>query len=185
MAQTRITGGELRGRLLKTPPGHSIRPTTSLVRQALFNSIGESIRAAQVLDLFAGAGTIGIEALSRGAQRAVFVEAEESCATIVRENLAAMGLAERATVAWAEVIKWLEAHRAALSDFNLITIDPPYRDQTVLNETLSALDSSRLRSQALVVIEHHRQQAIPSFDNMHLIKARDYGMTRLSFLRTR
>jgi 16S rRNA (guanine966-N2)-methyltransferase len=185
MAETRVTGGELRGRVLKTPPGRRVRPTTSLVRQALFNSIGESIRAARVLDLFAGAGTIGIEALSRGAQRATFVDGEESCATIVRENLAALGLAERATVACAQVIEWLETHETKLSDFNLVMIDPPYRDQPVLEGTLQRLDRANLRPQALVVVEHHRRQPLPFLENMELIKARDYGMTRLSFLRYR
>jgi 16S rRNA (guanine966-N2)-methyltransferase len=153
------------------------------VRQALFNSIGESIRGARVLDLFAGAGTIGLEALSRGAERVVFVEREEPCATIVRENLAAMGLAERATVVCADVIRWLDSHRQGVSAFNLITVDPPYRDQDELDKTILALDGASLRPQSVVVVEHHRRGALPPLTHMQLIRSRDYGMTRLSFLR--
>src|SRR5579864_4606804 len=109
-AATRVTAGEKRGRRLKTPPGRATRPTTALVREALFNIIGDSIRGARVLDLFAGAGTLGIEALSRGAASATFVERDRRCATIVAENLAAIGFANHGDVASADVIEWLRTH---------------------------------------------------------------------------
>src|SRR6202007_660920 len=82
---TRVTAGASRGRTLKTPRGRATRPTTAMVREALFNIIGDSIRGAHVLDLFAGAGTLGIEALSRGAASASFVERDGACANIVAE----------------------------------------------------------------------------------------------------
>src|ERR1700674_1766105 len=128
MKGTRITAGTHRGRPLRTRPGLETRPTPSLVREALFNIIGDSIRGARVLDLFAGSGSIGIEALSRGAERVTFVDPERTCATIGTEKLALTGFAQRAGVACAEATDWLRAHRGDLTDYNLIVLDPPYRD---------------------------------------------------------
>jgi 16S rRNA (guanine(966)-N(2))-methyltransferase RsmD len=180
---TRVTAGTGRGRLLKTPPGRSTRPTTSLVREALFNIIGDSIRGARVLDLFAGAGTLGIEALSRGAASATFVESDRACANIVAENLAAIGFAQQGDVVSADAIEWLRAPRGDLATYNLLLLDPPYREGTTLNAALEALDHARLRQQALLVVEHHRSQPIPPLQQLTQVRQRDYGTTRLTFLR--
>ncbi len=184
MPGTRVTAGAVRGRALKTPPGKATRPTTSLVREALFNIIGESIRGARVLDLFAGAGTLGIEALSRGAAHVTFVDAERGCANIVSENLGLTGYAQHGDVFRAEATQWLRAHQAALSDYNLLLLDPPYRDDRALTETLKTLDASPLRPEALVVVEHHRAQPLPTLTRLTEVRARDYGTTRLTFLRS-
>jgi 16S rRNA (guanine966-N2)-methyltransferase len=180
---TRVTAGSSRGRLLKTPPGRATRPTTSLVREALFNIIGDSIRGARVLDLFAGAGTLGIEALSRGAAAATFVERDRACANIVAENLAATGFAQQGDVAGADAIEWLRAHAGDLTSYNLLLLDPPYRDSGALTATLQALDRAPLREQALVVVEHHRSQPLPALRRLTAVRDRDYGTTRLTFLR--
>src|SRR5947209_18614928 len=118
-AATRVTAGTSRGRLLKTPPGRSVRPTTSLVREALFNIIGDSIRGARVLDLFAGAGTLGIEALSRGAAWATFVERDRGCANIVAENVVATGFAQQGDVVSATAIERLMAPTGGLTSYNI------------------------------------------------------------------
>jgi len=180
---TRVTAGSSRGRLLKTPPGRSTRPTTSLVREALFNIIGDSIRGARALDLFAGAGTLGIEALSRGAGRATFVERDRACANIVAENLAATGFAQQGDVVSADAVQWLRASAGNLASYNLLLLDPPYRDGATLTAALQALDHAPLRDQALVVVEHHRTQAIPPLERLTVVRDRDYGTTRLTFLR--
>jgi 16S rRNA (guanine966-N2)-methyltransferase len=180
---TRVTAGSSRGRLLKTPPGRATRPTTSLVREALFNIIGDSIRGARVLDLFAGAGTLGIESLSRGAAAATFVERDRACANIVAENLAATGFAQQGDVAGADAIEWLRAHAGDLTSYNLLLLDPPYRDSGALTATLQALDRASLREQALVVVEHHRSQPLPALRRLAPVRDRDYGTTRLTFLR--
>jgi 16S rRNA (guanine966-N2)-methyltransferase len=180
---TRVTAGASRGRLLKTPPGRATRPTTALVREALFNIIGDSIRGARVLDLFAGAGTLGIEALSRGAATATFVERDRACANIVAENLAATGFAQQGDVASADAIDWLRAHKSDLTTYNLLLLDPPYRDSTALSGTLHALDQAPLRAQALVVVEHYRDQPLPSLQHLAHLRERDYGTTRLTFFR--
>jgi 16S rRNA (guanine966-N2)-methyltransferase len=180
---TRVTAGSSRGRVLKTPPGRSTRPTTSLVREALYNIIGDSIRGARVLDLFAGAGTLGIEALSRGAASATFVERDRSCATIVAENLAATGFAQQGDVASADAIDWLRSHAGDLGTYNLLLVDPPYRDVASLTAALEALDRAPLRDQALLVVEHYRSQALPPLQRLNEVRARDYGTTRLTFFR--
>ena len=180
---TRVTAGSSRGRLLKTPPGRSTRPTTSLVREALFNIIGDSIRGARVLDLFAGAGTLGIEALSRGAASATFVESDRTCANIVAENLAATGFAQQGDVVSADAIGWLRAHAGGLTPYNLLLLDPPYRDGETLTAALEALDRAPLRDQALVVVEHYRSQPLPPMERLKEVRERDYGTTRLTFLR--
>ena len=180
---TRITAGTHRGRGLKTPPGKSTRPTTSLVREALFNIIGDSIRGTRVLDLFAGAGTLGVEALSRGAASATFVDSDRTCANIVAENLALTGFAQHGDVVCAEATHWLRAHQNDLTTFNLVMLDPPYQDSVALGETLITLDHSPLRPQAMVVVEHHRSQPLPQLQLLAPVRERDYGASRLTFLR--
>jgi 16S rRNA (guanine966-N2)-methyltransferase len=179
---TRITAGSHRGRILKTRAGLDTRPTTALVREALFNIIGASIEGATVLDLFSGGGTLGLEALSRGAARVTFVDRAQACATIVAENLAATGFAQRAEVHSADALDWLKAHRSDLSSFNLILLDPPYRS-TAVAETLERLDSLPLKPEALVVAEHHRLAPIPKLVRLQRVRQDDYGSTRLSFFR--
>jgi 16S rRNA (guanine(966)-N(2))-methyltransferase RsmD len=154
-----------------------------MVREALFNIIGESIRGTRVLDLFAGAGTLGIEALSRGAASAMFVESDRTCANIVAENLALTGFAQHGDVASAEATHWLRAHQSDLSGFNLVMLDPPYQDAEALSQVLTTLDRAPLRPQAMVVVEHHRNQPLPQLDQLSVLRERDYGDTRLTFLR--
>ena len=154
-----------------------------MVREALFNIIGDSIRGARVLDLFAGAGTLGIEALSRGAASATFVEQDRSCANIVAENLAATGFAQQGDVAGADVTDWLRSHGADLATYNLLLLDPPYRDSSGLQAALQQLDGAPLRPQALVVVEHHRSQPLPPLQRLAHVRDRDYGTTRLTFFR--
>jgi 16S rRNA (guanine966-N2)-methyltransferase len=180
---TRVTAGSRRGRLLKTPPGRATRPTTALVREALFNIIGDSIRGARVLDLFAGAGTLGVEALSRGAASATFVERDGACATIVAKNLAATGFAQQGDVANVDAIDWLRAHGGDLGAYNLLLLDPPYQDSVMLTAALQALDRAPLRNEALLVVEHHRSQPLPTLERLSLVRDRDYGATRLTFFR--
>jgi len=154
-----------------------------MVREALYNIIGDSIRGARVLDLFAGAGTLGVEALSRGAASATFVDRDRTCATIVAENLTLTGFAQQGDVTCAEAVHWLRAHQDDLSTYNLLLLDPPYQDGAVLSEALETLDRSPLRTDALVVVEHHRTQPLPPLAHLLPIRDRDYGATRLTFLR--
>src|SRR2546421_9007836 len=157
---TRVTAGASRGRVLKTPPGRATRPTTSLVREALFNIIGDSIRGSRVLDLFAGAGTLGIEALSRGAAWATFEVLDRDCATIVAENLVATCIAQQGDVVSADAIEWLRAPTADLSSYNLLLVDPPYREGGTLPPPLQPLNPAPLPAQPLSWASTHPTKPI-------------------------
>src|SRR5438034_4898460 len=124
MSKLRVAGGEARGRRLKAPK--NIRPTQGMVKQAIFNMVGPSIEGARVLDLFAGSGALGIEALSRGASSVTFVDQQPRGLAILRQNLDALGFKERGRLIWADVVRWLEASPAAVEAADLVFLDPPY-----------------------------------------------------------
>lgn len=120
----RVISGELGGRRLVAPGGTTTRPTTDKVRQAVFNSLGSMgvIGGAVVADLYAGSGALGIEALSRGAERCLFVERDRAALHALRDNIAALGLSERATVHATDVMAWVPAMRGV----DVAFVDPPY-----------------------------------------------------------
>ena len=179
MPELRVHGGELRGRRLKAPKG--IRPTQGLVKEAIFNSLGEVVVDAVVLDLFAGSGALGIEALSRGAATATFVERHDDAAAILRQNLEALGLIGRSRVVRSEVVRWLDVHTEVVAEADLVLLDPPYGDP--------AFEASMTRLDALttagttVIAEHARRQALPALGRLEVTRARDYGDTTVTVLR--
>lgn len=124
VAGMRVVAGEFGGRRLVAPEGTATRPTTDMVRQAVFNSLQSQgvIEGAAVADLFAGSGAMGIEALSRGAAHCTFVERERSALTALRSNIAALGIADRCTVVATDVLAWVPAMRG----IDIVFADPPY-----------------------------------------------------------
>lgn len=120
----RVIAGEFAGRKLVAPEGMTTRPTTDKVRQALFNSLTSMgvVEGAVVADLFAGSGALGIEALSRGAERCIFVERDRAALTALRQNIAALGIDDRCTVTASDVMAWVPAMR----NVDIAFIDPPY-----------------------------------------------------------
>jgi 16S rRNA (guanine966-N2)-methyltransferase len=177
----RVAGGEARGRRLKTPRG--IRPTQGVVKQAIFNMLGAAVVDAVVLDLFAGSGALGIEALSRGAARAVFVERDESSAAILRQNLEALGYRDRARTVRADVVRWIEANTDAVREAQLVLLDPPYRD-LAFARALQALDRHAATG-ALVVAEHATGEAVPALERLAELRLKRYGDTEVSVLEAR
>jgi 16S rRNA (guanine966-N2)-methyltransferase len=123
----RVVAGSARGRRLVAPPGRATRPTSDRVREAVFASLESAglVAGAVVADLFAGSGAMGIEALSRGARQATFVESAPAAVAAIRANLATCGLVGRATVVRADVLRWL-AGPPAPGPFDLAFVDPPY-----------------------------------------------------------
>jgi len=178
LSRLRVSGGEARGRRLKAPG--NIRPTQGMVKQAIFNMIGEEIDGAQVLDLFAGSGALGIEALSRGASTVTFVDREPRGLAILRQNLDALGLRERSTVIRADVVRWLETSPAALRSARFVFLDPPYED-VVMDHTLKALD--RQLTSATVLAEHSRRQELPQLSRLAVDRQRRYGDTMVTVFR--
>jgi 16S rRNA (guanine966-N2)-methyltransferase len=181
----RIIAGEFRGRHLLTPKGRSIRPTSDRVREALFNVVAPHIAGAHVLDLFAGTGALGLEALSRGAAQAVFVDHDAEAIRLIRENIRLCGVQDRVRVLRRPILPSLTAlaaQRPHLGWFDLIFLDPPY-GQGLVSVVLECLAELRLAAApALAVAEHHRQDAIPAVCGAwRRIKERRYGDTVVSF----
>jgi 16S rRNA (guanine966-N2)-methyltransferase len=178
-ATTRITAGAWRGRRVETPPGLETRPTTSLVRQALFNILGE-VGGARIVDLYAGAGTVGFEALSRGAASVTFVERHRPTLRLVQATAERLGCADRCHLAAADVLQWVRGRPPALREADLAYLDAPYRDTGVLD----VLDALGAESPALVVCEHHRAMALPdAVRGLRRVREAAYGTTRLTFYR--
>jgi len=177
MSKLRVAGGEARGRRLKAPK--NIRPTQGMVKQAIFNMVGPRIEGADVLDLFAGSGALGIEALSRGAARVAFVDQQPRGLAILRQNLDALGFKERARLVKSDVVRWLEASPGAIRSADFVFLDPPY-DDVVLDRALRVLD--REVAGAIVFAEHSRRRPLPELARLRVDKQRRYGDTLVSVL---
>jgi 16S rRNA (guanine966-N2)-methyltransferase len=177
----RVIAGRLGGRRLKAPKGLSTRPTSDRVREALFAMLGE-VQGASVLDLFAGTGALGIEALSRGAEKAVFVERDASAIKVLRDNLQALGLGpDEAQTRRGEALAALQSARDRAEKYDLVFIDPPYRRASDLAPELSALLAPVLGPAARVVIESDRR--MPLELEMEIEHQRRYGDTSITIHR--
>ncbi|MBF0589365.1 MAG: 16S rRNA (guanine(966)-N(2))-methyltransferase RsmD [Magnetococcales bacterium] len=186
----RISGGQFRGRRLKSPPkSWPARPTTERVREALFSMITDELHGASVLDLFAGCGCLGLEALSRGAARACFIEQDGRMAAVIRQNLELCDISKEQS----RVIRGSAIDPRALrgviaqggTGIDLVMMDPPYA-QDWPKQTLKALLNAQLLSPgALVVCEHEREASIdpPETSPLEKLTVRAYGKTALTLLR--
>lgn len=177
-----MIAGTAKGRRIGSLPGRETRPTADRVKESLFNILGERVAGSRVLDLFAGTGNLGIEALSRGAHRAIFVDRDGRSAQLIRDNLVALGFADRAEVLALDAQAALARLAAAGEVFDLVFLDPPY-EQDHLPPLLAALPAvGVLAPGGLVVAEHSRRDAIPeTIGRLFLVRWRRYGDTILSF----
>jgi pantetheine-phosphate adenylyltransferase len=172
-----VTGGTLRGRRLKVPHGAAVRPTADRVREALFARLGD-LAGARVLDLFAGSGALGIEALSRGAASVVFVERSSAAAAVVQENLAALGVAGAGRVVRAAAAAALRRLAHEGGRFDLVLLDPPYAETQVASGALRALAASGiLAPRAVVIVEASRRAPPPPVPGLVAVDERRYGDT--------
>jgi 16S rRNA (guanine966-N2)-methyltransferase len=179
-AQTRITGGRWRGRLLDTPREKLLRPTRSVVREALFNILGAEVVDAAMVDLYAGAGTVGFEALSRGAARVTFVDRDERALALVRATAERLDCMPSCRIVRADAVSWVRSAPRELADAGVVFVDAPYRDESVV-DVLDALGSAPPR---LVVCEHHRARSLPErIGGLAVARRARYGITDLSILR--
>ncbi len=169
----RVVAGLHRGRRLVAPPGAATRPTSDRVREALFSVLGASVQDARVLDLFAGSGALGIEALSRGAASVVFVDRAPRAIAAVEANLAALGIA--AAVHRIEARAWLRAASTRRDAYDLVFLDPPYRRAGELGRELSEGLRGVLAPGARVVTESDRRD--PLALDLALTDERRYGDT--------
>jgi 16S rRNA (guanine966-N2)-methyltransferase len=172
----RVTGGAVKGTHLKTLPKRSIRPTTSVVRQAIFSLLeNRTTNWRQVLDLYAGSGALGIEALSRRAEWVDFVDHRKSCCDIIRTNLEKIGELHRAHVYCCSVSKALTFLN---NSYDIIFIDPPYSDSSTNNLLINLTKSNLLGKNSTTVLCHANRFPLNSnYDGLHLVKQRRYGDT--------
>jgi 16S rRNA (guanine966-N2)-methyltransferase len=180
----RVIGGSAKGRQLATLRTLALRPTPDRVREALFNILGARIDGATVLDLFAGSGAIGLEALSRGARVAVFVEAHEPACRLIERNLRRCTLDEHAVVWCREVSDALPALKIQRRAFDVIFVDPPYQTP-LLEDTLHQLGDGRLLAAGgQVIAEHFFKRALPGhFGRLQHTRLARFGDVALSFYR--
>jgi 16S rRNA (guanine966-N2)-methyltransferase len=177
--EMRITGGEVKGTHLKTLPKRSIRPTTSTVRQAIFSFLDNSTANwHRVLDLYAGTGALGIEALSRGAEWVDFVDRRKSCCDIIRSNLQKMGGLQRAHVYCCSVSKALGFLN---NSYDIIFADPPYSDPSAGSLLASLAESNMVGEDSVILLCHANRFPLGSdYDGLHLARQRRYGDTFVS-----
>ena len=167
----RVVAGRFKGRTLHAPRGRDTRPTSDKVREALFSVLGD-IDGLQVADLFAGSGALGIEALSRGAESAAFVDNDADALEAIKRNLAAIGV--EAPVHRREVLRFLASEDGP---FGLVFIDPPYSSAPRLGEPLSRLLPGALSENAVIVTESDKRAPLEL--ELPLEFERDYGDTRI------
>ncbi len=179
----RIISGICRGRKLTPPKGLDIRPTSDRIRETLFNILGPRVRHAQVLDLFAGTGALGLEALSRGAAHAVFLDRSDTACHIIRQNIDRCGFPAQATVVRQDLFS-PRTHAAILCrQFDLIFLDPPY-DNGYVSKTLEQKNLVDLLSEnGIIVAEHAAHEILPSsLNGLDILRQKKYSRTTISFL---
>jgi 16S rRNA (guanine966-N2)-methyltransferase len=170
----RVVAGRFGGRSLVAPRGQATRPTSDRVREALFSILGPlPVEGARALDLFAGSGALGIEALSRGAWQAVFVDTSPAAVAVIRRNLAAVGV--EAEVRRQDALAFLRGASRDARQYDLVFLDPPYRHAGALGQELSAALGPVLTPAARVVTESDRRAPLEL--DLELLDERRYGDT--------
>lgn len=172
-----MIAGTLGGRRITAPPGRGTRPTSDRVREALFSMLGD-LTGLTVLDLFAGSGALGIEALSRGAAHVTFVESHQPAMRVLRDNLAALGLKDRATAHRRDWRAVVEAEAKAGRRYDVCVADPPYSMTSAFASHFDAV-TPLLNPGAQVVVEHSRTDE-PRLAGVHDTRVRRYGNTAVT-----
>ena len=177
----RVITGKARGVTLKTPDGMQTRPTSDRVKEALFSIINFDLPGAAVLDLFGGTGQLGIEALSRGANSAVFVDQREDACKIIRENLRRTKLESQGRVVRSDYLDYLRRSR---EKFDIILLDPPYAEVFLENALKCITEIDILKSDGIIVAERPVEKELPfEFEGFTRSKDYKYGKTLLTIYR--
>ena len=184
----RVIAGKFRSRQLKSLKGMALRPTSDRLRETLFNVIADRVEGSRFLDVFAGTGAVGIEALSRGAREAVFIENHAPAAQLIEKNLESLGLRAEARVLAVDAARGLQrlaAEAAAKRNYDIAFLDPPYAAVEDYRRVLSFLGTSRLLAEdSLVIAEHQRKLELPeTAGNLDRVRMLRQGDAALSFYR--
>ena len=182
----RVITGKYRGRKLNTPEDYEIRPTTDKAKEALFSILTNEIYGSRVLDLFSGTGSLGIEALSRGAEYCLFADASRKSLNLIKENLEHCKVEEKTKVAAGDYRKILKNLAGRIEDgleepFDIILLDPPY-DKGLLDEAFALIqEGGILADDGIIVAEHRKEETLPDdFHGFGKTKERRYGVVVLS-----
>lgn len=167
----KITGGEFGGRIIKSAP--TLRPAMEKVRKAVFDILGENIMKANFLDLFAGSGAIGIEAISRGASRTVFIEKDRAHYNLIKQNVNLLGIADNAAVRLMTVEDFIEANEYP---YDIIFAAPWYKDRIDITGW-----EKLLANKGIIIIEHRSDTEPPENEYLRLFNQKKYGDTHLAF----
>lgn len=179
----RIIGGIYKGRRLRFPKDRNIRLTSDKVRESLYNILRDRIKEANFLELFAGSGGIGIEALSRGAKKVVFIEKNRNAVRIIQENLKIINSESKAEIINFNIIEGLKILLNKKEKFDLIFLDPPYKNVKLLLDTLKFISTIDIfQKNCIIIIEHYKKISLPEkveiFERYRNLK---YGDSMLSF----
>jgi 16S rRNA (guanine966-N2)-methyltransferase len=181
----RVVGGRLRSRPIAGPTAEGLRPTADRLREALFNILqhayGDPVTGARVLDLFAGTGALGIEAISRGAAYVLFVDDGIEARALLRNNTEALGLGGTTRIFRRDATKLGPAH--PMEPFSVVFLDPPYRKGLAEQALAAARDGRWLKPEALIVVEEAKDAVFKAPDAFEELERREYDDTKLVFLR--
>ena len=184
----RVIAGQYRSRVLKSLKGLALRPTSDRLRETLFDVLGPEIAGSRFLDIFAGTGAVGIEALSRGATEVVFIENHRPAAALIDKNLESLGIRSGATIISSDALRGLQtiaSRRKGRAAFNYVFLDPPYANAEDYLNVLDFLASAEfLALNAVVIAEHHQKFALPeSVGGLRRVRFLRQGDASLSFYR--
>ncbi len=179
----RIISGTCRGRKLFSPKGRDIRPTSDRIKESVFNILGPRVKNALVLDLFAGTGALGLEALSRGAARAVFVDKSAVSCNIIQKNIDHCRFFLQSSVIWLDIFSRPLPLSVTSCSFDLVFMDPPYHKNHVRTLLETYQITSLLSDAGIVVAEHAAKEILPDVLNgLDIFRQKKYSGTTVSFL---
>jgi 16S rRNA (guanine966-N2)-methyltransferase len=179
----RIIAGQRRGHKFDGPRDQVTRPTSDLVRESLFNILGEAVEGLLVVDLFAGTGALGLEALSRGAERAIFIERNRENAALIRRNIATLRYEDRAQVVVADAYRWAKSFEAAEGEPIVVFIDPPYADYEVHPDRIGKMLVTlveKLPDGSIISSESSRKLDSEILPDLETWDVRRYGGTQIA-----
>ena len=177
----RVISGSARGLKLNTPGDDRVRPTTDRVKESMFNIVQDWVYDSQVLDLFAGSGALGIEALSRGASQAVFCDNSLDSIKIIKSNLEKARVVDRSQIVSGDFKRCLRDMEAKNQSFDMIFVDPPYYEG-LFEEVLDTIRSCKiLKKDGIVIVEHDAKRPIGQVEGLEVYKEKKYGITMLTF----
>jgi 16S rRNA (guanine(966)-N(2))-methyltransferase RsmD len=177
----RVIAGKYKSRLLDYPHIKSVRPTMDRVKESVFNVLGDSVEGGRVLDLFAGSGSLGIEALSRGAASVVFVESHPVAIGVLRKNIEALKIQDMCTVLGRDVLPTLSYLHDTHNVFDLIILDPPYGTDLTKKTLMKIYASDILAPNGNMVVEHSAHDQLPSSKDIGVITHKEFGETFVTF----